>query len=117
MNISSVVVQAKSEDIDQLVAFFKDCAFCDYHFHDKSLGKIVLTVEGKGVDEEIKAFKIIESTPKVISAQMMMSYSEEELEKERERLGQKDPVPDMLNDESLRAEEIKYYGDLKKKKI
>lgn len=117
MNVSSIVVQANSDYVLELVEFFKNCGFCDYHFHDVSLGKIILTVEGESVDEEIKCFKQIQGTPHVISAEMMMAYSEDELDRERAKLASKDPVPPMLEDENLKAEEIRYYGDLKKKKI
>ena len=117
MNVSSIVVQARNEHISELVEYFKNCGFCDYHFHDEALGKIILTVEGEGVDEEIKHFKSIQTTPHVISAEMMMAYSEDELDRERAKLTDKDPVPAMLEDEHLKAEEIRYYGDLKKKKI
>ena len=47
----------------------------------------------------------------------MMAYSKDELDRERAKLASKDPVPPMLEDENLKAEEIRYYGDLKKKKI
>jgi nitrate reductase NapD len=48
---------------------------------------------------------------------MMMAYSEDELDKERDKLDGSNPVPDMLNDDTIRAEDIVYYGDLKKKEI
>lgn len=117
MNVSSVVVQAKSEDIDELVEIFNNCEFCEYHFHDKKIGKIIVTVEGEGVNEEIEKIKIIQQSPKVISADMMMAYSEDELEQEREKINLSSDVPCMLNDEEVQAEDIVYYGDIKKKNI
>ena len=53
MNISSIVVQAPSKYIDELVELFKEADYCDYHLHDKERGKIIVTVEGEGVEEEI----------------------------------------------------------------
>ncbi|MCK9256988.1 MAG: chaperone NapD [Sulfurospirillaceae bacterium] len=117
MNISSIVVQASSEHVEELVELFKKCDFCDYHFHDKKIGKIIVTVEGESVSDEIRHLKKIQTTPRVISADMMMSYSEDELDKERAHLENKDPVPQMLLDDDLRAEKITYYGDIKKKDI
>ncbi|PID47909.1 MAG: nitrate reductase [Proteobacteria bacterium] len=117
MNISSVVVQTKPSDVDELVEIFSNCDFCDYHFSDKKSGKIILTIEGEGVDEEIKKIKIIEQTPRVISADMMMAYSEDELEKEREQIELNNEIPNILNDDSIKAEDITYYGDIKKKDI
>ncbi len=114
MNISSIVVQVRSEYVDEVVEKLKEADFCDYHFHDKSIGKIIVTVEGKDVGEEIKKVKMIQAVPHVIAADMMMAYSEEELEKERSKLETGPNVPEMLNDDSIRAEDIVYHGDLKK---
>ncbi len=117
MNISSVVVRARSENIKELVEIFSNCDFCDYHFCDEKQGKIILTIEGEGVDEEVEKIKFIQQTPNVISADMMMAYSEEELERERQNVDFNASVPDMLNDESIDAEDIVYYGDIKKKNL
>lgn len=117
MNVSSIVVQAKAEHIEALVDTFKKCDYCDYHFHDKEMGKIILTVEGEGIEEEIGKFKQIKATSHVVNADMMMAYSEDELDRERAKFVDKDPVPEVLRDDSVRAEDIRYHGDLKKKEI
>lgn len=115
MNVSSIVVQARNEKIDDMAEFFKKCDFCDYHFHDASIGKIIVTVEGEGIEEEMAKVRKIEAVEGVISAEMMMAYSEDELDRERTNLDAADPVPDILKDDSLSAEDITYHGDLKKK--
>ena len=117
MNISSIVVQVKPENMDSVLEVLQNSAFCDYHFHDKEKGKIIVTVEGESVDDEIRNLKIVQSLEHVLSAEMMMSYSEDELEREIRKLESQDPVPAMLNDNSLRAEDIVYHGDLRKKDI
>ena len=48
---------------------------------------------------------------------MHYSYSEDELDLAREEFEQADEVPEMLNNDSLRAEQIVYHGDLRKKNI
>ncbi|MBE0490716.1 MAG: chaperone NapD [Sulfurospirillum sp.] len=115
MNVSSIVIQAKSQHIDEILQIVKNCDFCDYHFHDASIGKIIVTVDGEGIDEEMKKVQSIEAIAHVISAEMMLSYSEDELDREREKLEHSDIVPSMLNDDSITAEKINYHGDLKKK--
>ncbi len=117
MNISSIVVQVRQEHVEEVVEALKEADFCDYHFHDKSIGKIIVTVEGEGVAEEIEKVKKIQAVPHVIAADMMMAYSEEELEKERSKLEMGANVPEMLNDDTIRAEDIVYHGDLKKMKF
>jgi len=115
MNVSSIVVQAMSEHIDALVEHFKEADFCDYHLHDKEKGKIILTVEGEGVEEEIEKLLLIQKTPNVMAADMMMTYQEDQLDEEIRSLNAQDPVPAMLNDETIDARDIVYNGDLKKK--
>jgi len=117
MNISSVVVQVKPENMDSVLEVLQNAAFCDYHFHDKEKGKIIITVEGESVDDEIRNLKIVQSLEHVISAEMMMSYSEEELDREIKKLESQDPVPAILNDDNIKAEDIVYHGDLRKKDL
>jgi len=115
MNVSSIVVQARNEFIEGLVEKIKNCDFCDYHFHDASIGKIIVTVEGEGIEEEMANVRKIEALDHVISAEMMMAYSEDELDQERDNLVKSDVVPDVLKNDAIRAEDITYHGDLKKK--
>lgn len=115
MNISSIVIQAKSGHVDEIVALCQNSDFCDYHFHDKEKGKIIVTIEGEGIDEEMAKMKKIQTMPHVISAEMMMAYSEDELDAEREKLDASGVVPEILNDDKVKLEDIIYRGDLKKK--
>jgi nitrate reductase NapD len=115
VNVSSIVVQARNEYIEGLVNEIKECDFCDYHFHDVSIGKIIVTVEGEGIEQEMANVRKIEELDHVISAEMMMAYSEDELDRERDKLVKSDIVPDVLKNDAIRAENITYNGDLKKK--
>jgi hypothetical protein len=47
------------------------------------------TIEGDGVQEELKKLKVIEAIPNVISADMQMAYSQEELDSHLEVLESK----------------------------
>jgi len=48
---------------------------------------------------------------------MQMAYSEDELDANMEVLNNSDLVPKMLNDDTIKANEIVYNGDLKKKDL
>jgi nitrate reductase NapD len=115
MNVSSIVVQALPEYIDGLIETFKSSELCDYHLHDKDRGKIIITIEGKDVGEEIEKLVKIQEMPHVMAADMMMTYQEESLDEEIKNLEAQDPVPAMLNDDTIDARDIVYNGDLKKK--
>ncbi len=116
MNISSIVVQTLPKHLDAVVKSLKDCEACDYHLHDEK-GRVIITIEGEGVSEELAKLRIIEAIPHVIAADMQMAYSEDELDEHMEVLNNADLVPKMLNDDDLRPEDIIYNGDLKKKDL
>lgn len=112
MTLSSIVVQTKPEKINSLIKTIKDSKLCEYHLHDEK-GRIIITVEGKNVEEEILKLQEIQKFPDVISAEMVYSYDEEELDKLRENID--DTIPGWLNDKNATAKDIVYNGDLKKK--
>ncbi len=116
MNISSIVVQTIPKYLDEVVRDLKECEACDYHMHDEK-GRIIITIEGDGVKEELAKLHIIEAIPHVIAADMQMAYSEDELDENMEILNNAELVPKMLNDENVSAKDIVYNGDLKKKDL
>ena len=116
MNVSSIVVKTLPENLDEVVNALKNCEACDYHIHD-DLGRIIITIEGDGVKEELQKLRVIEAIPHVISADMQMAYSEEELNSHMEVLENADAVPKVLNDKNIKAGDIVYNGDLKKKDL
>ena len=116
MNISSIVVQTVPKYLDQVVLDLKNCEACDYHMHDEK-GRIIITIEGSNVNEELEKLRVIEAIPHVISADMQMAYSEDELDQNIDVLKNADAVPKMLNEENVDPTKIIYNGDLKKKDI
>ncbi len=116
MNVSSIVVSTLPKYLDEVVESLKNCDVCDYHMHDE-LGRIIITIEGAGVEEELKKLKVIEHIPHVASADMQMAYSEDELSAHMEVLDNADLVPKVLNDKDVNPKDIVYNGDLKKKDL
>ncbi len=116
MNISSIVVQTVPKYLDEVVASLKSCEVCDYHMHDEK-GRIIITIEGEGVKEELEKLRVIEAIPHVVAADMQMAYSEDELNEHMEVLDNADAVPKMLNDDNIDLNKVIYRGDLKKKDL
>ena len=116
MNVSSIVVQCRQENFDKVKEWCEESDLCDYHFGDKEKGKIIITIEGEGVSEEIGKLTKIQKVPGIITADMMMSY-QEELDEEIRKLNAADDVPAMLNDNDIDVRDIVYNGDLRKKDI
>lgn len=116
MNVSSIVVKTLPKYLDEVVESLKNCDVCDYHLHDE-IGRIIITIEGAGVGEELKKLRVIENIPHVASAEMQMAYSEDELNAHMEVLDNADVVPKALNDKDIDPRDIVYNGDLKKKDL
>ncbi|HIP18494.1 MAG TPA: nitrate reductase [Sulfurovum sp.] len=114
MNISSIVVQTLPENVESVIESLKQSGVCDYHMHDPK-GKIIVTVEGKDVEEEIEKLVAIQILPDIIAADMMMTYQEDQLDAEIKKMEEEGVVPEMLNDENIDPRDIVYNGDLKKK--
>ncbi|RXJ57619.1 chaperone NapD [Candidatus Marinarcus aquaticus] len=116
MNISSIVVQTTPQYLEEVVENIKTCEVCDYHMHDEK-GRIIITIEGNGVKEELEKLRVIEAIPHVVAADMQMAYSEDELEEHMEVLNNAHAVPKILNDDTTDPSKIVYNGDLKKKDL
>ncbi len=118
MNISSIVVQTLPQYLDGVIKDLEKCEVCDYHFHDES-GKIIITIEGEDVSEELSKLRVIEAIPHVIAADMQMSYSEDELDRHMKVLENANAVPKVLDQDTTKIDPstVVYNGDLKKKDI
>jgi len=115
MNISSIVVQTLPKYVEEVVENLKNCEACDYHLHDEK-GRIIITIEGDGVSQELEKLRVIEAIPHVIAADMQMAYSEDELDEHMEVINNRDVVPKILQDtDSVDVDRVVYNGDLKKR--
>ncbi|MEO1954328.1 MAG: chaperone NapD [Campylobacterales bacterium] len=115
MNISSIVVQTLPKYVEEVVENLKNCDACDYHLHDEK-GRIIITIEGDGVSQELEKLRVIEAIPHVIAADMQMAYSEDELDEHMEVINNRDVVPKILQDtDSVDVDKVVYNGDLKKR--
>ena len=113
MNISSIIVKTLPKNYDAVWMNLQDSELCEVHFGDKEKGVIIVTIEGKNVEEEIAKLTKIQELPFIISADMHMSYCEEELEEMKKDIDF-DHTVEELNTEK-KAEEIAYFGSLKGK--
>ena len=112
MNISGILVQTVPENLETVIDKIKASDCCEYHQHDEK-GRIIVTIEGEGVEEELEKLRTLKAFDKVVSADMMYAYSEDELDEARAKLISNEELPDWLNDPNARAEDIRYNGDLK----
>jgi nitrate reductase NapD len=116
MNISSIVVQCLPKHVEEVVENLKNCEVCDYHLHDEK-GRVIITIEGNGVSEELEKLRVVEAIPHIIAADMQMAYSEDELDEHMQLINEADVVPKILQDDDVPVEKIVYHGDLRKKDL
>jgi periplasmic nitrate reductase NapD len=115
MNISSIVINVDSDDASAVIESINTSELCEYHLHEG--GKIVATIEGKDTEEELKKMSLVEKFPLVQSVHMIYSYCEDHIEELRDSLEMGDGNLEMLNNESIKAEDIAYNGDVNNKKL
>lgn len=96
MNVSSIIVKTSPVHMDDVAAEINSVEGCEVHFSDET-GRLVATIEGKTIGEEMNTLKAIQNIPHVLCASLMYSYSEDELTDVMEHIGEvKDAVPDTL---------------------
>ena len=113
MNISSIIVKTLPKNYDAVWLNLQDSELCEVHFGDKEKGVIIVTIEGKNVEEEIAKLTKIQELPFIISADMHMSYCEEELEEMKKDIDFDHTLEELNKDK--KAEEVAYFGSLKGK--
>ncbi len=110
MNISGLVVRTNPKHLDEVIKSLEESGMCDVHFHD-DIGRIIVTIEAESTDEEVYKTKALMALPHVLSVDLVYTYSED-LEKAEHMF---EEVPQILKDENVRAEDIVYHGDVKKR--
>ena len=111
MNISGLVITTSAEHTETVVQNLKKESLCEYYAHKD--GKIVVTIEGNSVQDEIRLMKDLSRMHHVISVEMIYSYCQDELEKERKNLEINERIPEWLNNENAQAEDIIYNGRIR----
>lgn len=103
MNVSSMVIKTAPDSMSNVMESLKDAGLCDIHFHD--LGRIIVTIEGESIGEEMQRMKAIQNMPGVLSAELAYSYSEHEIQKAMEQLKTAGAVPEILHRDAADANE------------
>ncbi len=78
MNVSSIVVKTTAEHLQEVMDNINKVDLCEVHFSDPE-GKIVVTVEGESISEQMERMKVIQNIPFVFSANLAYSYCEDEV--------------------------------------
>ena len=66
MNVSSIVVKTVQEHLESVINDINDLDLCEVHFSNKE-GKIVVTIEGNNIGNQMESMKSIQALRKDIS--------------------------------------------------
>lgn len=111
MNISSLVVWVKDEEVELLIKKLNESGICECHAHANN--QLIVTIEGVDNSEELSKLNLIKQHPEVLAVDLIYTYSEDELELARQHIEFANPVPDWLNDENADASGIRYSGNFR----
>jgi nitrate reductase NapD len=89
MNVSSIIVKTSSKNMQEVMDTINAMEFCEVHFFDAH-GKMVVTIEGTTIDEQMERMKKIQNNPSVINANLAYSYCEDEITASFDRIGNVD---------------------------
>lgn len=78
MNLSGVLVVAKPEWVEQVVASLQALPSVEVHQTDAESGRIVVVQEAADIHAELEALKRIKALPHVIMAEMVYHYIAED---------------------------------------
>jgi nitrate reductase NapD len=101
MNVSSLVIKTAPEHVEEVIGMLRTSGLCEVFFHDTT-GKIVVTIEGRDVSDEMRKLKEIQAISHVASADLVYSYSEHEVMEDLRKIdSMTDPVPEALRSSGI----------------
>ena len=114
MNISAILVATTPEYLEQLKVEIDAIEWAEVH-HVEEQGRMIITIEGKDLDEDLERIKFLNTLPGVITASMIQYYFEDEMEGMWESVHSKDPntIPAYLDNDDLNQKAPGIYQSMK----
>ena len=81
MNVTSVIVRTKPENLESVMVGIRAMDGCDIHFNDEA-GRIVVTIESESGSDDMPRLRDLSNLPNVISAGVVYTFSDDGLPKE-----------------------------------
>lgn len=100
MNVSGIVVQTKPELLDEVISSINAIDQCDVHYYD-SQGRIVATIEGGSINDQMAVMKRIQCISFVFNASVVYSYCKEEVARAVNRIDELNPRSGIKDEKKL----------------
>lgn len=107
MNISSIIIKASPENWEEKLQKINALPSTNTELEDKTKGIIIATIEAQNAQEEIQILKQINLIDGISSADMHLTYSENELKDCKMKA---EEIAELIDEKPL--EEMKYSGDV-----
>lgn len=107
MNISSIIIRAKSANWQNLLEQINKIAYTEVALEDSQKGIIIATIQAPDTGKDIASLKEISQLKDVLSADMHLTYSEEEFKGCEININE---VAELID--TTPVEEMKYSGDV-----
>lgn len=107
MNISSIIIKASSENWENKLKQINALPSTNVELEDQTKGIIIATIEAQNAQEEIQILKQINLIDGISSADMHLTYSENELKDCKMKA---EEIAELIDEKSI--EEMKYSGDV-----
>jgi nitrate reductase NapD len=78
MNLSGILVVVPPGYLDATMVALASLPGVEVHHHDAASGRIIVTQEGNSVDAEVEGLKRIKALPRVLVAEMVYHYFEDD---------------------------------------
>ncbi|MGI0407013.1 chaperone NapD [Helicobacter himalayensis] len=107
MNISSIIIRAKTQNWQNLLEKINKIAYTEVALEDSQKGIIIATIQAPDTGKDIASLKEISQLKGVLSADMHLTYSEEEFKGCEINMNE---VAELID--TTPVEEMKYNGDV-----
>ena len=98
MHLSGILVVVLPDYLDATMAALYSLPGVEVHYQDAASGRIVVTQEGNSIDAEVEGLKRIKALPRVLVAEMVYHYFEDDEGIEVAEARQTPSIPLYLDD-------------------
>ncbi len=114
MNVSAILIATLPKDLSQVKDEINILEWADVHHMEES-GRMIVTIEGKDMDEDLARIKLLNALPGVLTATMIQYYFEDEMEEMWNSVHKKDldTVPAYLDNNDMNQKAPGIYQSMK----
>lgn len=107
MNISSIIIKATQENWEQKINQINKLEYIHIELDDKQKGIMIGVIEAPDAQKEIEIIKTINTMKGILSADMHLTYSENELENCQIKA---EEIAELIDSKPI--DQIRYGGDV-----